>query len=206
MRAAQTPQPTLAVLNAALRVSRSSVAFRASAIANFRPRWGGSYELMQQLADEAQQFAEQVPELNALRGFVDWDLADVAARSNDEAGMMQHLEASLAFGEAYTLCRDAARLLRAYARLAAAQRYAECAVRLRPSLPRGRLVLARVLYGRARQDYPAYWDEYYPRARDEASLAFQLDSLDKETADFWQVASDPFRGSRERRSGAQSRR
>jgi hypothetical protein len=166
-----------------LRLSPASFVTRWLAITILTPRWGGAYESMDSLAAQAQQFASANPELATLQGFVDWDKADVAWQNDDVERAISHAKASTSYGESYTLCLKAARILWYYDREPEALPFARCAVARRNASADGHLTLGRVLYGLGRRD-PADWTAYYSRARESAMLAYQLDSSNDQVSKF----------------------
>src|SRR2546430_12477317 len=101
----------LPTYNRALRLSPASFVTRWLAITTLAPRWGGTYESMDRVAAQAQQFASANPELRTLQGFVDWDKADAAWQRDDAERAISHAKASTSYGESYTLCLKAARIL-----------------------------------------------------------------------------------------------
>lgn len=167
----------------ALRLSPASFITRWLAITALTPRWGGTYESMRSLAAQAQQFISANPELASLQGFVDWDKADVAWQNDDAEHAISQAKASTSYGESYTLCLKAARILWYYDREPEALPFAQCAVARRSASADGHLTLGRVLLGLARRDR-ADWTAYYSRARESALLAYQLDSSNDQVAEF----------------------
>jgi tetratricopeptide (TPR) repeat protein len=64
----------------------ASFGIRTALAACLLPRWGGSYEEVAAVADEAAERVPEHPALAALRGLVDWDRGRVAAKEQgDEA-------------------------------------------------------------------------------------------------------------------------
>ena len=173
----------LPTYNRALRLSPASFVTRWLAITTLAPRWGGTYESMDRVAGQAQQFASANPELRTLQGFIDWDEADAAWQNDDAEHAISHAKASTSYGESYTLCLKAARILWYYDREPEALPFARCAVARRNASADGHLTLGRVLYGLAQRD-PADWTAYYSRARESALLAYQLDSSDDQVSKF----------------------
>jgi tetratricopeptide (TPR) repeat protein len=144
------------------------------------PRWGGSYEEMQWLAAEAQQYAAQNPELRALQGFVDWDRANIAARRNDTAAAFRHARASLRHGQTFRLCADHARRLIYYGRVEEAREAARCAEAIRPSYAETRALLGNLYLMMGRRDYTAEGERYRALAETESKLALRLDPSDND--------------------------
>jgi len=173
----------LPIYRRALRLSPASFVTRWLAITILAPRWGGSYESMERVAAQAQQFASANPELATLQGFVDWDEADLAWQRDDTGRAISKAKASISYGESYTLCLKAARILWYYDREPEALPFARCAVARRNASADGHLTLGRVLYGLGQRD-PADRTAYNSRARESALLAYQLDSSDDQVSKF----------------------
>jgi tetratricopeptide (TPR) repeat protein len=57
----------------ALKLQPYSFVLRAAHMYSLLPRWGGSYEAMEEFAEESMPYAKRNPRIKALRGFVDWD-------------------------------------------------------------------------------------------------------------------------------------
>jgi hypothetical protein len=162
----------------AVALAPSAYFVRLRAMLALLPRWGGSYEEMNWLAAEAQQYADQNPELRALHGFVDWDRANIAARRNDTAAAFRHARASLRHGETFRLCADHAARLVYYGRLDEAREAAHCAEALRPSYAETRALLGRMYLALSRRDHAAEGERYRALAETESKLALRLDSSD----------------------------
>ena len=86
-------------MDQALVIQPYSFLAREAHMLNLRPRWGGSYEAMEQLAREADSLSDRNPRLRALHGFAAWDAGDVAERKNDTAGALQLYDRALTFGD-----------------------------------------------------------------------------------------------------------
>jgi tetratricopeptide (TPR) repeat protein len=61
------------LVHQALKLQPYSFVLRAAHMYSLLPRWGGSYEAMEQFAEESMPYAKRNPRIKALRGFVDWD-------------------------------------------------------------------------------------------------------------------------------------
>jgi tetratricopeptide (TPR) repeat protein len=82
------------VLDAGLRQLPGSLLLRMRYMNTLRPRWGGSVEQMQQLADEADRVARINPRLRLLRGFLAYEAGETLS------GAKQHLAAAAEFSKA----------------------------------------------------------------------------------------------------------
>jgi tetratricopeptide (TPR) repeat protein len=60
-----------------------SLSIRAILMSALRPRWGGSYDEMAKLAEDAQKYAAQNPRLESLKGFADEDKGALALGAGD---------------------------------------------------------------------------------------------------------------------------
>jgi hypothetical protein len=186
LRAAKGPRATEKVLPIALVISPASLVTRTRAMMNLLPRWGGSYEAMERLAYDAQSYARQNPALRTLRGFVAWDQANLARLERDYATAERYVNASLVFGESYYPCLEGAKVFLYSDRGELGLRYAECAVRLRPSFAEAQLRFGQTMYDNA---HLRYFNRDYPLARAAAYLAFQLDPEDPEIVEFWEFVA-----------------
>ena len=86
-------------MDQALLVQPYSFLARESHILNLRPRWGGSYDAMEQLAQGADSLANRNPRLRTLHGFVSWDQADYAVRKKDASHALELYQHALSFGD-----------------------------------------------------------------------------------------------------------
>lgn len=87
-----------AAVEAALARDPRSYLVRLSYMAKLEPRWGGSWEEMQQFALEAQAHAAQNPALVMLLGFAAADRALERVRARDSNGALQHYGEALRYG------------------------------------------------------------------------------------------------------------
>lgn len=71
------------------------------------PRWGGSYEAIEELANAADAYLRQNAQLGALHGFVSWDRGNLAASGTREE--MDWYNRALSAGEFWPFYRDRAR-------------------------------------------------------------------------------------------------
>lgn len=60
-------------LDQGLKLQPNSFVLRMAYMLSILPRWGGSYEMMAQFADESAPYAKRNPRIASLKGFVDWD-------------------------------------------------------------------------------------------------------------------------------------
>lgn len=86
-------------MDQALLIQPYSFIVREAHMLNLRPRWGGAYEAMEQLADQADSLANRNPRLRTLHGFVPWDQADAAIRNKDAARALELYAQALSFGD-----------------------------------------------------------------------------------------------------------
>ena len=75
-RAAGSLEDCRKATDAALKEIPASFVVRSETMKCLEPRWGGSYEQMDQFAAEAQTYVHENPRLAALKGFADYDRGD----------------------------------------------------------------------------------------------------------------------------------
>ena len=86
-------------MDQALLIQPYSFLAREGHMLNLRPRWGGSYEAMEELAQGADSLVNRNPRLRSLHGFVAYDQADLAIRSKDTPRALELYEQALSFGD-----------------------------------------------------------------------------------------------------------
>ena len=102
MRATQAygaTEASRASLDEALAVYPYSFLLRSMHMYNLVPRWGGSYEAMEQFAREADGLWDRNPRLQSLHGFAHWDRGVVYWADRDTtSALLEHANA-LVFGD-----------------------------------------------------------------------------------------------------------
>jgi tetratricopeptide (TPR) repeat protein len=88
-----------AVLAQGLALYPTSAVLRESALQSMVPAWGGSFQRMQQLAEEAATLADQNPRLATLRGYVDAEQGRLHFIEDDNAAAVHYYTRALTFGE-----------------------------------------------------------------------------------------------------------
>jgi tetratricopeptide (TPR) repeat protein len=68
-------------------------------ISAFEPRWGGSYQAMERVAEEAQEYVDRNPRLRVLLGFHQADIALSAYWDKEYDAAIDHYSKALAFGD-----------------------------------------------------------------------------------------------------------
>jgi tetratricopeptide (TPR) repeat protein len=109
-----------------------------------RPRWGGSYEAIEALAEGARRHAGRNPALEALGGFVDWDRGDLTSDDDDEEAIALYTNAIEAGGY-HEYYEDRARSYEALRRYSDALADLAHALALRPEDPDLLSIRARIL-------------------------------------------------------------
>jgi tetratricopeptide (TPR) repeat protein len=89
----------VAVVTEGLKQFPTSYNLRVHAIFGLQPRWGGSYEAIQAIADAAQAYVDQNPELRSLRGFPDWARGKDAETREDYVSAYELYTKALSFGD-----------------------------------------------------------------------------------------------------------
>jgi tetratricopeptide (TPR) repeat protein len=86
------------MLGEALKIQPYSFLLRLSHMANLR-RWGGSYEAMEDFADESAPYAKRNPRIKALKGFVDMDRAEDFEAQDQKGDAIEAYQRALRFGD-----------------------------------------------------------------------------------------------------------
>ena len=73
---------------------------------NLLPRWGGSYEDMDNFAEEAQTYKNINPKLHVLQGFSLWDQGRMSEVDSMRNEALQYYNAAFQFGECYFFLND----------------------------------------------------------------------------------------------------
>jgi tetratricopeptide (TPR) repeat protein len=87
------------MLDSALRIQPYSFLLRVSHMHNLLPRWGGSYDAMEEFADESAPFAKRNPRIKALKGFVDLDRAEKFEGDDQNGDAIEAYQRALRFGD-----------------------------------------------------------------------------------------------------------
>jgi hypothetical protein len=179
--------------SAALTVAPASFVTRYRLMTALLPRWGGSYEQMEELAEAAQAHVEANPQLGALLGYADMDRADVADDENDSTAALRYGQASLRHGTSYRLCVKRARMLLRAKRVAEGLEAAQCARNHLPTGAEGRMLLSYAYNSTGIRQWPRDWERVFGMATAEARVAVQLDPEDAEVIDLWQYIRESSR-------------
>jgi tetratricopeptide (TPR) repeat protein len=86
------------MLGEALKIQPYSFLLRLSYMANLR-RWGGSYEAMEDFADESAPYAKRNPRIKVLKGFVDMDRAEDFEAQDRKGDAIEAYQRALRFGD-----------------------------------------------------------------------------------------------------------
>ena len=86
------------MLGEALKIQPYSFLLRLAHMANLR-RWGGSYEAMEDFADESAPYAKRNPRIKALKGFVDMDRAEDFEAQDRKGDAIEAHQRALRFGD-----------------------------------------------------------------------------------------------------------
>ena len=87
------------VLAEGLALYPTSAVLRESALQSMVPAWGGSFQRMQQLAEEAATLADRNPRLASLRGYIDAEQGRLHFNEDDNAAAVHYYTRALSFGE-----------------------------------------------------------------------------------------------------------
>ncbi len=83
----------------ALEVAPASFQVRSVYLHGITPRWGGSYEEMRKIAEEAKKYLPQNPRLAVLEGFADYDAGDMEDIRQNHGHAEALLTKALSFGD-----------------------------------------------------------------------------------------------------------
>ena len=90
-------QTSRQMLGEALKIQPYSFLLRLSHMENLR-RWGGSYEAMEDFADESAPYAKRNPRIKALKGFADMDRAEDFEAQDRKGDAIEAYQRALRFG------------------------------------------------------------------------------------------------------------
>jgi tetratricopeptide (TPR) repeat protein len=116
---------------AGLEVMPASLRIRTALASCRLPRWGGRYSQVDAIAEAAEPFMVDNPELAALHGYVDWD----KARDTEGAPAIRHLDAALTAGAYWLFYRDRADEYRRAKRFKESLEDVDAAIELAPDDP-----------------------------------------------------------------------
>lgn len=88
-----------AIVSKALEKCPTSFIIRSAYLLAITPRWGGTYEEMDQFATEAQRYASDNPRLKILKGYVFYDAGSMQRSSKNFGVAVELLSKALAFGD-----------------------------------------------------------------------------------------------------------
>lgn len=177
-----------AAMDQALLIQPYSFLVRERHMLNLRPRWGGSYESMDRLAQESDSLVSRNPRLGALHGFADWDRADVAERKGDLEGAVELYSRALSTGDLWRFRLDRGRLYHRAERDNESLADLERALVQRPQVPELLHVLATTKYELGRQADGAEQHRLFYETYGDESLALLLEPADEdfqESMDFY---------------------
>jgi len=93
------PRAGKPLLAKALEVEPASLHLRAKYLSGITPRWGGSYEEMQEIIDESIGYLTQNPRLAILQGYPYYDAGDLEASKSNYANAELLLTKAISFGD-----------------------------------------------------------------------------------------------------------
>ena len=97
-RASEGPEFIREITSAGLEEIPASFAIRRAFMTTLEPRWGGSYDAMDQFAHDSAAMIKENPEIAVLKGFADYNKADVLTWSDDYAGAVPLYTRAIAEG------------------------------------------------------------------------------------------------------------
>lgn len=115
-----------------MKVCPLSFGARTAYMFVLRPRWEGSYDQMEQFAEESQKLVKDNPKLRVLRGYVAWDKATLAVGEKDYKGALELLNTAASFGDHWVFFSTRSGVLRLLKRMPEAILDINRALALRP--------------------------------------------------------------------------
>ncbi len=129
----------------ALELYPASYLLRFQHMISLMPRWGGSHEEMEQFAQDSAKFEKKNPEIKTLKGFVHFDLADLAYNRGDVRSSIELYDKALRYGDCFHFLYYATDVyLDANMRERALDAISR-AISLRPNIASGHIKRAKVL-------------------------------------------------------------
>ena len=86
------------ILNEAIAVNPAGSQYRSIYMFYSRPKWGGSWEKMEQLASDSAAYISYNPWLNLLPGYIPAEKADIASRKDDFNTCISYYSEALQYG------------------------------------------------------------------------------------------------------------
>ena len=182
MRATQAYGATEAsrqYLDEALAVYPYSFLLRSMHMYNLVPRWGGSYESMEQIAREADGLWDRNPRLQSLHGFAHWDRGRVYWADRDTTSALSEHAKALVFGDLWQFRLEMGKLNYRIAKYHEALFNLDRALAQRPVSVEALHFRARTQYAMGRVAWGAERAEYHTAAFRDIELAARLDPLDE---------------------------
>ena len=100
-----------AIVDQALKVSPYSIAIRYGYMEGIKPRWGGSYEMMERFAEESEKMALiKNPRIAVIRGMIEEDKGDVLWHDKKYKQSLKSYSNALQYGEESSLYEKRAKL------------------------------------------------------------------------------------------------
>jgi tetratricopeptide (TPR) repeat protein len=168
------------MLDKALQIQPNSFLLRVSHMHNLLPRWGGSYDAMEEFADESAPFAKRNPRIKALKGFVDLDRADSFEDDGQKGDAIEAYGRALRFGDYWEFRFERGKY---YSRADLDEEALEdfnAALLQHPQSDDALHARARVEYELARQAFGETKDTLFSQAFRDILMAVALDPADQD--------------------------
>jgi len=164
-------------LSEALKIQPYSFLLRVAYMENLR-RWG-SYDAMEEFADESAPYAKRNPRIKVLQGFVDLDRAEDFEGDDKKGDAIEAYQRALRFGDYWEFHYQRGRY---YARADLDEEALEdfnAALLQRPQSDEALVQRARAEYELARHAFGEIKDSYFSQAFRDIQLAVALDPTDE---------------------------
>ena len=166
------------LLDQGLKVQPYSFVLRSEHMSVLLPRWGGSYQAMDDFAAEAAPYAAKNPRLETLRGYADWDRARMLLEQHQNVEAEQELQEALRYGNLYRFLFERARFYRFTGRYADALADLNQVLLQRPQAHDALSERARVEYALGKDARDTARANLFSRALADIDLAVKLDPTD----------------------------
>lgn len=162
-------------LEQGLKVQPYSFVLRAEYMSVLLPRWGGSYEAMDDFVAESAPYAAMNPRIRTLQGFADWDRARLLLDSNANVQAEQEFQQALRYGDLPRFLFERGRFFGRTGRYRDALADLNSALTHNPQQHDALFERARVEYALGGDAPDSARAQFYAQALEDIELAVKLD-------------------------------
>ncbi|MBN2693142.1 DUF4034 domain-containing protein [bacterium] len=139
------------ILEKALKVYPQSFRIRISYLLSISPRWGGSYEEMEQFIEKSQKDIDKNERFKVLSAFIDYDKGDLLYIAGKNKKALEYLDKALEFGEHFILYDKRAEILHNLGKSKKALEDCDKSIELEPESDNSYLIKAKIY--KSKEDY-----------------------------------------------------